>query len=379
MKEEGISEKEILKILEASKKKDLSYSRDKILSSMCTSPKEITKKVYNIFSETNIGDPGLFEGTRDLEKKAIKIIGTLLGNKNPDGFILSGGTEANISAMWAARNSMDRKSPEIVIPKSAHFSFEKAADLLGIKLIKIPLKNDHSVDIARMIKKINSNTVALVGIAGSTEYGAIDNIELLSDTAVKYGLPLHIDAAFGGFVIPFLKKLGYETRPFDFSLEGVTSITVDPHKMGLAPIPCGCLLIRDSDVLKSIGTFAPYLTKKRHFTISGTRSGASAAIVYSMLKNLGQSGYRKTVKNCMEVTIYLYDGLSRLGITTFKPWMNILVFKDNGIRNSLRNKGWILSRTHLGETRLVVMPHVTMDIAKQFLKDVKEFLDKEVK
>lgn len=376
MKEEGISEREVMRLLEALKRRDLSYAGGRILSSMCTAPRGMSKDVYELFSETNLGDPGLFEGTRELEKEAIRMLGSLLGSNCSEGFILGGGTEANITALWAARNKMRKKRPEVVLPESAHFSFEKAADLLGVKLVMAPLGKDLSVDVSTAVEKINENTIALVGIAGSTEYGAIDDIRGLSEAAVEHRLPLHVDAAFGGFVIPFLRELGYETRDFDFSLDGVASITIDPHKMGLAPIPCGGLLVRDRGVLEPIGTLAPYLTARRHFTISGTRSGASAAMVYALLKHLGRAGYRENVRRCMEVTMHLYEGLRGLGIEVLKPWMNILVFKDAGIQRELSKKGWVLSRTRRGESRLVVMPHVTMDVAQAFLEDVDETLSR---
>jgi len=377
MKEEGISEKEVMRLLEVYKRKDLSYSTGKILSSMCTAPRDLSREVYELFSETNLGDPGLFEGTRNLEKEAVRMIGSLLGNNSAEGFILSGGTEANIAAIWTARNKMKKKRPEVILPESAHFSLEKAADLLGVKLIMVPLVKDFSMDVSMAIEKINENTIALVGIAGSTEYGAIDDIQGLSEVAVEHHLPLHVDAAFGGFVIPFLRELGYETRDFDFSIDGVASITVDPHKMGLAPIPCGGLLVRHGSIFEFIGTSAPYLTREKHFTISGTRSGASAAVVYALLKHLGRVGYRENVRRCMEVTMHLYEGLRDLGIEVLKPWMNILVFKDDGLRRKLSKKGWVLSRTRRGEARLIIMPHVTMEVAQAFLRDVGKALSRE--
>lgn len=375
MREKGMPEGEVIRSLEALRRRDLAYGDGRVLSSMCTAPHPLAKRVYPWFLETNLGDPGLFEGTRELEKKAIRMLGSLLGHEKASGFLLSGGTEANITALWIARNQKRHASPEVVIPESAHFSFDKAANLLGLRVVKAPLLDDHSVDVERVAELVSKNTVALVGVAGSTEYGAVDDIKALSEIALAGDLHLHVDAAFGGFVIPFLGDLGFETREFDFSLRGVASITVDPHKMGLAAIPSGVLLLRSSSLLNTIETPSPYLTERHQYTLIGTRSGAPAAVLYALLKHLGRAGYRRSVKKCMEVTMMLYRELRNLGLRVEKPWMNILVFEDrNKLRKKLGRKGWILSKTRKGEIRAVIMPHVTPETARALVEDVRNIL-----
>ncbi|MFH1774290.1 MAG: tyrosine decarboxylase MfnA [Methanobacteriota archaeon] len=372
MDEKGLEEGKFLDILSNARKKDLKYSDGKILSSMCTLPHPFARKVYELFAETNLGDAGLFEGTKELEDEAVKLLGSLLGNEDAKGFIVSGGTEANIMALWAARNKAGKKNAEVIVPESAHFSFEKAANLLGLRLVTASLDSRHCISVGDVEKKLDKNTIAIVGVAGSTEYGAIDNIEALAEIAVKNDLHLHVDAAFGGFVIPFL--IGYAARKFDFSIPGVSSITIDPHKMGLAPIPSGGILFRSADFLKFIETRSPYLTERRQFTLSGTRSGASAASVYAVLKLLGREGYRKNVENCMNLTMQLYREINALGLRVLKPAMNILVFsheKQDAISEKLLEKGWIVSRTRKGEIRLVIMPHVTEKSIARFVEDLE--------
>lgn len=377
MREKGLSKEETVKALTAARKKDLKYAKDKILSSMCTSPHPVSKSVYELFVETNLGDAGLFSGTRRLESEAIAMLASLLWGRDARGFIVSGGTEANIMALWVARNMERKKAPEVVIPESAHFSFDKAADILGLRLRKAAIGREHTVNIEDVENKINKNTVALVGIAGSTEYGTTDDIEALSEIAVDRKLYLHVDAAFGGFVIPFLEELGYPAKKFDFSLEGVSSITIDPHKMGLAPIPSGGILFRDERFLKFIETSSPYLTERRQNTITGTRSGASAASVYAILKLLGRDGYRENVEKCMKITLRLFEELAALGLKVIKPVMNIIVFsheKQDELAKKLNQKGWIISRTRRGEIRLVIMPHVGEDNITEFIADTKKIL-----
>jgi tyrosine decarboxylase/aspartate 1-decarboxylase len=374
MQEKGISEEEIIKRLSLVRERDWKYSDGKILGSMCTSPHQFAKRVYEQFLDTNLGDAGLFPGTKELENEAVRMLGSLLGKSDATGYILTGGTEANIMALWIARNMGERKNPEIIVPETAHFSFEKAADVLGLQLVKANVK-EHCVDVKDVESKVNENTTAIMGTAGSTEYGAVDDVEALSLVAQKRGVFLHVDAAFGGLVIPFLKELGYKAGSFDFNVEGVSSITVDPHKMGLAPVPGGCLLLRDESCLKYIEKSSPYLTEKKHYTLSGTRTGASAAAVYAVLNLLGREGYRENVKKCMALTTALYKELQELGIEVIKPTMNILVFDHKNrdvISEKLADKGWNVSRTAKGEIRLVIMPHVTHEHVNAFIKDLKK-------
>jgi tyrosine decarboxylase/aspartate 1-decarboxylase len=374
MEEKGKSTREILKRLSLAGGQDWKYSDGKILGSMCTSPHPFAKQVYEQFLDTNLGDAGLFPGTKELEKEAVSMLGSLLGKADASGFILTGGTEANMMALWIARNMKRVRNPEVIVPETAHFSFEKASDILGLKLVKAKVK-EHCVDAGDVESKVNENTVAIVGIAGSTEYGAMDDVEALSKITLSNDVFLHVDAAFGGLVIPFLMELGYETKEFGFSLKGVSSITVDPHKMGLAPIPGGCLLLRDESCLKYIEKRSPYLTEKRHYTLSGTRTGASAAAVYAVLSHLGREGYRKNVEKCMNLTMALYKQLKKRGIVVIKPTMNILVFEVENpeeVSKCLAEKGWNVSRTTKGEIRLVIMPHVSEESIAGFASDLKK-------
>ncbi len=137
MREKGLSKSDLMDKLKRAQEKDSRYSDGKVLSSFCTSPHPIAKKAAAMFFEANLGDPGLFPGTAQLEKEAIASLAKLLHGSNAcDGFILSGGTEANFLAMNVARNIAKVSKPEVVMSESAHFSFDKICNLLGIRQIK---------------------------------------------------------------------------------------------------------------------------------------------------------------------------------------------------------------------------------------------------
>ena len=109
MEEKGISKTEVFKKLKEYKDRDMTYSSGKILGSMCTCPHPVGLEAYQMFMESNLGDPGLFKGTKAMETDVIRLLGDFLGKRDIHGNIITGGTEANIMAMRAARNIPSRK------------------------------------------------------------------------------------------------------------------------------------------------------------------------------------------------------------------------------------------------------------------------------
>jgi tyrosine decarboxylase/aspartate 1-decarboxylase len=371
----GLDRKTVLGELAKAREEDLNYADGKIMCSMCTEPHAMAKKAQQLFSSSNLGDPGLFPGSRRLEKEAVKKLAALLNGEGSVGFIVSGGTEANLMALYAAKNMANVSSPEAVLPDSAHFSLMKACSLLGLKAVRASLDGRFRVDPASVEKHINKRTVAIVGTAGTAELGAVDPIDRLSEIAVEHGVFLHVDAAFGGLILPFLKGRGRDEAIFDFRLEGVKSVTVDPHKMGLTPVPAGGILFRDNKALSYIKTETPYLTEEGQYTFVGTRPGASAAAAWAVFESLGCEGFEKIVKHCMVVTEHLSSGLKTLGFTLVaEPTMNILAFRGSNTRllaEKLCGRGWFVSYVpRLDCIRLVVMPHLKRRHAAAFLKEL---------
>ncbi|MCE5215360.1 MAG: tyrosine decarboxylase MfnA [Methanobacterium sp.] len=378
MDEKGTSKDRVFKLLEEYKKKDMTHRSGKILGSMCTCPHEVGVKAYSMFLESNLGDPGLFKGTKALEDEVITMLGRLLGKEDICGHIITGGTEANIMAMRAARNLRRIKDPQIIVPKSAHFSFKKAADLLCMDLKEAELDKNFCTDINSVMELISDNTVAVVGVAGTTELGKIDPIEELSDICMERNIFLHVDAAFGGFSIPFLNEIGYNYPKFDFSLPGVSSITIDPHKMGLAPIPTGGILFRDKNYLDAMSIETPYLTEDRQSTIVGTRTGASTAATWALMKYLGREGYQKVAGRCMELTYHLAEKIEESGFHLItEPQLNIINFKGDTlsvweIADLLEDKGWAVSISSFPQAvRVIIMPHIKREHIEAFIQDLE--------
>jgi tyrosine decarboxylase/aspartate 1-decarboxylase len=383
MEEKGKSKTEVFERLKEFKKKDMTHRSGRILGSMCTCPHPVGLKAYQMFLESNLGDPGLFSGTKAMEDEVILMLGDLLGKRDIHGHIITGGTEANIMAMRAARNTARLKNPkitepEIVVPRSAHFSFKKAADMLCLNIREAELDGNYRVDIRSVEELISDKTVAVVAVAGTTELGKVDPVEDLSNICLENDIYLHVDAAFGGYSIPFLNEIGYELPKFDFNLRGVCSITIDPHKMGLAPIPTGGILFREKRYLEAMSIETPYLTEDRQSTIVGTRTGASTAATWALMKYFGREGYIKISKQCMEITKLLYDGVMESGYEVVtEPQLNIVAFRSkeisvDEIAERLEKLGWAVSiSSYPRAIRIIVMPHIKEEHVNAFLKDLK--------
>ena len=367
----GSTREKILLELQKMQALDLRYDDGKILCSMCTKPLPIAKKAYQMFFDSNLGDARLFQGSAQIEKEVVAELAGLLNNASAKGFIVSGGTEANLLALLAARNRAQIEEPEVVLPLSAHFSFDKICSILKIKPIYVNLDSDFRVDASQIMDNITKNTIALVGTAGTAELGVVDPIDRLSEIAVKSGVWLHVDAAFGGLVIPFLKN----QYPFDFSLRGVASITVDPHKMGMAAIPAGGILFRESTMLDYIKTETPYLSNNVQFTFVGTRTGAAAASAWAVFKLLGREGFEKSVHNCMINTQRLAGEVKARGFTLLaKPTLNILAFRSQHTKRlaeKLWKRGWYVSYIPRYDCiRIVIMPHTKSRHIAAFLAEL---------
>jgi len=384
MQKDGTAKKQVLEELENRLKGDFTFESGKIIGSMCTLPHSYAQKVYAQFMDRNLGDAGLFPAVAQLEKEVILMLGSLLSNAKASGHVVTGGTEANLLALWASKRISKKENGEVIVPVSAHCSFDKAADLLGLKLVKVGLNSKFQVDVEAVEKAVNQRTIAVVGVAGTTGLGVVDPIAELSEIVVEKGLYFHVDAAFGGFVLPFLKELGYNVSQFDFSLEGVSSITVDPHKMGLAPIPAGGILFRDEKVENAIAWNVSYLAggETQQATLVGTRSGASVIAVWALLKHLGVEGYAKIVKRCMHLTFKLAREIPKIkGLDiVVEPTVNVVGLKsetfDIGlVAKELRLRKWAVSLfpKHI---RVVVMPHIRKSHIDSFLTDLREISKK---
>ncbi|MEF8771304.1 tyrosine decarboxylase MfnA [Halodesulfurarchaeum sp.] len=342
-------------------------SFDKVLSSMCTEPAPVARRAAEEFLATNPGDPGTFKSVAGLEQETISLLGDVVGLDDPQGYVTAGGTEANIQAVRAARNLADVSAPNIVAPESAHFSLQKAAELLDVELRRVETGADHRADPEAMAAVADAETVLIFCVAGSTEYGRVDPIPALAELADSVGARCHVDAAFGGFLLPFTDA------EWHFGHAPIDSMTIDPHKVGRAAIPAGGFLARDDSVLDALAVETPYLESATQASLGGTRSGAGVASAHAALQVLWPEGYRAAFERNMDLATWVTGELESRGYPVSQPTLPLVTWvPESELFEALRAAGWKIARTRTGAIRLVIMPHVTKSMLESFLADVDQ-------
>ncbi len=378
MRKKGVSREEVAHRLDDAMSGNVDFSSGRIMGSMCTSPHPMAVEAHMRFVESNLGNPGLCEGTLELEREVIKMLGGLVNLPDPHGHFLSGATEANITAMYIAKKLTGRR--KVIFPRSAHFSVHKAIDLMNMEPVKIGLDDDYRLSMDDLEDSLDDDVAMVFAVAGTTELGTVDPICMIGDKVND--VPIHVDAAFGGFVLPFLEELGRVDERFlgwDFSVEEVSTMAMDPHKMGLATIPSGALLKRKGLEKGTLAVPSPYLTMPISYTLSGTRASGAVAGAYAVMTHLGREGYLEVVRSVMDETTYLMKRLLELSMEpVIDPVMNILAVHHNdpiSVQERMRERGWFISRIEDPKAlRFVIMPHVFRGALDDMLKDLEEVL-----
>lgn len=362
-------------------------------------------KVYEKYSVGNQLHPDVFPGIRKMEAEVVAmVLGLFNAPQLGCGCSTSGGTEslllAGLAAREYARKHRGVRHPEVIAPVTVHAGIEKACAYFGMRLHKVALDpKSFKVDIRKVKSLINSNTVLLVGSAPNYPHGIIDDIALLSDLAVRYNIPLHVDACLGLFIVTFLERSrvhGSKKIPlFDFRLPGVTSISCDTHKYGFAPKGSSIIMYRTPELRQcqyyvlSDWTGGMYGSP----TLAGSRPGALMAGCWATLINIGVEGYEKscfdivsvtnTVRRAIESESLLKKHLQILG----DPIASVLAFTCRSSSNIniyllgdvMTSKGWHLASLqnpaalHFAFTRLTV-PAVNEFIA-DLIESVRELKD----
>ncbi|MEV4658141.1 aminotransferase class V-fold PLP-dependent enzyme [Micromonospora sp. NPDC049301] len=264
-------------------------------------------------------DPTAFPSLLAMENALVAAAGWVLGGgpgtTAPDvvGSVTSGGTESLILAVKAARDARpEQVAPRIVVPGSAHAAFAKAAHYLRVALDVVPVSPDTlRPDPTAMAAAIRPETVLVACSAPSYAHGVVDPVAEIAAVAADAGVRCHVDACFGGWTLPYLRRLGTPVPPFDFAVPGVTSISVDLHKYAYAPKGVSVLLHRDA-ALRAPQYFAyadwPGYTMINP-VIASTRSGGPIAAAYATLRHLGDAGYLALAERTRDAVAALADAV----------------------------------------------------------------------
>jgi glutamate/tyrosine decarboxylase-like PLP-dependent enzyme len=330
----------------------------------------------------------VFRGTQELERELIaicaeQIFGGLPGEQ--DGYVASGGTEANIQALWIYRNyfiaECDARIDEIAViySQDSHYSFSKGSNLLNLSSIVVSVNEaTRAVDLSDLKAKVQNAHAAgirffIVNVnLSTTMFGSVDDIDEVVKVLdeQKAVFKVHVDAAFGGFIYPFTNQ----QNPFTFKNTRIDSITIDAHKMMQTPYGTGIFLVRKGYLKYVCTEEAQYVTGKDH-TLCGSRSGANAVAVWMILHNYGSERWRMKMLSLIERTAELCSQLDALGVEYFRnEYMNIIAIRSEYISKALAEKYILVADTHSGTPKwwkIVMMPHITRGNIDSFLQDLR--------
>ena len=328
-----------------------------------------------------------FSGTQEIEKELIALIAEDILKGKPDGFdgyVASGGTEANIQAIWIYRNLFveenQAKLSEIAIVGSedCHYSIHKAANLLNIAFYQSEVdRQTRAVSKESFRKTIDdakkdgiSHFICIANMM-TTMFGSVDDVDmmvqLLKETGMNY--KVHVDGAYGGFVYPFSCK---ESR-LDFANPEVSSVTLDAHKMVQAPFGTGIFLIRKG-LMNYVYTKQAQYVQGLDATLIGSRSGANAIAVWMILMSYGPNGWYEKIHILQYRTDWLCIQLMEKNVSFFRqPFSNQVAIDARFVNKKIADKYGLIPDTHEGEAnwyKIVVMEHVTVDVLAPFVREL---------
>ncbi|MGI9431514.1 MAG: pyridoxal phosphate-dependent decarboxylase family protein, partial [Myxococcota bacterium] len=318
----------------------------------------------------------------------------LHGAPSAAGFLTSGGTESILCAVLAARERAKKErginAPEMVVAESAHAAFHKAAHLFGIEVHKTSVKPDWTADVDAMAEKVNDRTILCVGSAPQYPQGVVDPIPAIADLAASVGANCHVDACMGGFVLPFVERLGHPVPPWDFRVEGVHTISADIHKLGYAPKGVSVILHRTKDLRRYqtfvfdgwLGGF--YASPN----LQGTRSGLPMAAAWAVIQHLGLDGYcdltRQTLENAdrMRAGIAELDGVRVLGDGRY----HLVAMSDDpagqgapvdvfALGDALLERGWFHDRQAPPDSLHSTVSNSNTGVIDDYLKALADSID----
>lgn len=351
----------------------------------------LINEAYSMFSHTNPLHLSVFPSIARFESEVVAMTASMFGSREKAsggqvcGNMTSGGTESIILAVKSSRDYMKVKKgimkPEMIIPESAHSAYDKAAQYLKIKLWRVPVNEDFQADVKAIQRYLNKNTVMIVGSAPGFPHGIIDPIEELGDLALRWGICFHVDLCLGGFVLPFARKLGYPIPPFDFTVQGVTSISADTHKYGLGPKGTSVVLYRNHEIRKQQFVAVTEWSGGLYVspTVAGSRPGGLIAGAWAAMMSVGEEGYLEAVRKVMEVSKTFQQGIKQIPelFIVGRPDMTVIAFGSDKldifkVNDVLSTRGWHLNALQRPNSIHICLTLQHTLIAEDFLKDLKE-------
>lgn len=355
----GLSSEEIFNTLEAFREKDMPWRDGRTWAYIYdpgTEAEQVIKRAYTMYLTENGLDPTVFPSALRLETEVVAMAAAhLKGDADVVGNFTSGGTESIILAVKAARDyARDKKphikEPEILLPTTAHASFQKAAHYLCVKPVMVPVDDtSFKADPGAMRAAVTANTVMMVGSAISYAHGVVDPIGELGALALEKDLWLHVDGCMGGFLLPYFRRLGVDVPDFELDVPGVTSISMDLHKYAFAAKGASTILFRNKDyrryAMYACSNWTGYTVINP--TVQSTKSAGPIASAWAVLNFFGDHGYMEIARQVLDATqrivkaVDAMDDLRVLGC----PQMNLVCFTSDTVNvfhvvDEMKQLGW---------------------------------------
>lgn len=334
-----------------------------------------------------------FPGTQRLERELITTVAVdiLQGEDGQiDGYVATGGTEANIQAAWMYRNYFVQEHnahlSEIALIASTdtHYSIVKASNLLSVDYISVPVDIDtrqiDNQDLSKIVAEARANGkkyfIVFCNMA-TTMFGSIDDPDMYVQVFEEHKVlfKIHVDGAFGGFIYPLVQP----NNNICFQNKHVSSITLDAHKMLQAPYGTGMFLARKG-LMKYVFTKEASYVHGMDITLCGSRSGANAIAIWMILMAYGPFGWFEKMNTLLYRTTWMCKQLDDLGVKYYRhPSMNIITIKSQFVAHELAEKYGLVPDAHDGAAlhyKIVVMEHVDIEALQLFLSDMKVHLAK---
>lgn len=377
---QGLTAEQIKQSLSQFRQNDLSWRDGRVLAYVYDAgpaAEAVVKEAFTQYLSENALDPTTFPSTMQMERQIVRITADLLrGDDQVVGSVTTGGTESIMLAVktardWARANRPSISQPEMILSRTAHAAFHKAAHYLGLKLVIVPFDEaSYRTSAAAMRSAISENTILLVASAPNYSHGVIDDVSGIAALAQEHNLLCHVDACIGGFQLTFMRQIAYDIPPFDFTVPGVTSISADLHKYGYAAKGASVLLHRSKELRRyqiyaNLSTTAYAIINP---TVLSTKSGGPLAAAWAILHYLGQEGYQRIARQVAQATEKMIAGINALPDLHVlgRPDMCIFALESETINvfqlaDVMKEKGWLLQPQFSKTASLQPNIHITVN------------------
>ncbi len=332
----------------------------------------------------------IFTGTHAIEHEVLEICAVdILKSETQqyDGYVASGGTEANIQAMWIYRNYFvekhNAKNDEICIlcSEDSHYSMDKASNVLILDIYKVQVDSDNRTiskqSVSKAVteaKKNGKKYFVVISNMMTTMFGSVDDVDCYANVLKELNckFKMHIDGAFGGFYYPFVE----DQSIIDFKNPNITSFTLDAHKMAQAPYGTGIFLIRKGFIDYAKTKQASYI-EGDDCTLIGSRSGANAVAVWMILVKNGPFGWQEKIFILQKRTEWICKQLAKYNVEYYRhSGSNIVTIREQFITQKIADDYGLVPDNHNNPKwyKIVVMEHVTIEKLIPLINDIRKEL-----